>query len=99
MTETLYSQGKRPPEELTFRLTPAIVTIAVFSDSRPAGMTELADVQDLGSCAVRRMGSSPITRTRLIEPESLGNKGVPVLHFSLGSFNSRYLVIKMTNLL
>jgi hypothetical protein len=28
-----------------------------------AGMTELADVQDLGSCAERRVGSTPITRT------------------------------------
>ena len=28
-----------------------------------AGMTELADVQDLGSCAVRRVGSTPTTRT------------------------------------
>ena len=28
-------------------------------------MTELADVQDLGSCAVRRAGSSPTTRTKL----------------------------------
>ena len=26
-------------------------------------MTELADVQDLGSCAARRVGSSPTTRT------------------------------------
>ena len=28
-----------------------------------ADMAKLADVQDLGSCAARRMGSSPITRT------------------------------------
>ena len=27
-------------------------------------MTELADVQDLGSCAARRMGSSPTIRSR-----------------------------------
>ena len=27
-------------------------------------MTELADVQDLGSCAERRVGSTPTTRTR-----------------------------------
>ena len=26
-------------------------------------MTELADVQDLGSCAARRVGSTPTTRT------------------------------------
>ena len=29
-----------------------------------AGMAELADVQDLGSCAERRVGSTPTTRTR-----------------------------------
>ena len=29
-----------------------------------AGMAELADVQDLGSCAVRRAGSSPVARTK-----------------------------------
>ena len=28
-----------------------------------AGMVELVDTQDLGSCAVRRVGSSPTTRT------------------------------------
>ena len=28
-------------------------------------MAELADAQDLGSCAARRVGSTPITRTRL----------------------------------
>ena len=27
-------------------------------------MTELADVQDLGSCAERRVGSTPTTRTK-----------------------------------
>ena len=30
----------------------------------PAEMTELADVQDLGSCAVRREGSSPFFRMK-----------------------------------
>ena len=29
-----------------------------------AGMVELADAQDLGSCAARRVGSTPTTRTR-----------------------------------
>ena len=28
-----------------------------------AGMAELADAQDLGSCAARRAGSTPVTRT------------------------------------
>ena len=32
-----------------------------------AGMAELADVQDLGSCAARRVGSTPTTRTILKE--------------------------------
>lgn len=29
-----------------------------------AGMVELADTQDLGSCAVRCTGSTPATRTK-----------------------------------
>ena len=29
-----------------------------------AGMVELADAQDLGSCAARRVGSTPTTRIR-----------------------------------
>ena len=33
-------------------------------------MTELADVQDLGSCAERRVGSTPTTRTK---QEGCGN--------------------------
>ena len=28
-------------------------------------MTELSDVQDLGSCAARRMGSSPTIRSQI----------------------------------
>lgn len=35
-----------------------------FSDRFFAGMMELADVQDLGSCAARRVGSTPTTRTK-----------------------------------
>ena len=31
-------------------------------------MAELADVQDLGSCAARRVGSTPTTRTNLNDP-------------------------------
>ena len=31
-----------------------------------AEMTELADVQDLGSCAVRREGSSPFFRMKKV---------------------------------
>lgn len=33
------------------------------SDVYFAVMVELADMQDLGSCAVRRVGSSPTNRT------------------------------------
>lgn len=36
-----------------------------------AGMAELADVQDLGSCAARRVGSTPTTRTRWSDPTQL----------------------------
>lgn len=34
-----------------------------------AGMAELADAQDLGSCAERRMGSSPTARIEKRLPE------------------------------
>ena len=34
------------------------IPYSVFS----AGMVKLADTQDLGSCAVRRGGSTPLTR-------------------------------------
>ena len=34
------------------------------TDKENAGMAELADVQDLGSCAARRVGSTPTTRTK-----------------------------------
>ena len=34
-----------------------------FQFDRYAGMMELADMQDLGSCAEMRWGSSPHTRT------------------------------------
>ena len=30
-----------------------------------AGMAELVDAQDLGSCVARRAGSTPVTRTRI----------------------------------
>ncbi len=32
-------------------------------DTVYAGVAELADAQDLGSCAAKRAGSSPVTRT------------------------------------
>ena len=34
-------------------------------------MTELADVQDLGSCAARRVGSTPTTRTNIKQSEPM----------------------------
>ncbi len=44
-------------------------------------MAELADAQDLGSCAARRMGSTPITRTSSEIPlpacaESCAGRGI-----------------------
>ena len=38
----------------------------MFKSLQPiyAGMAELADAQDLGSCAARRVGSTPTTRTK-----------------------------------
>lgn len=32
-------------------------------DSKYAGVVKLADTQDLGSCAEKRAGSSPVIRT------------------------------------
>ena len=37
----------------------------LYDRVRYAGMAELADAQDLGSCEEIRMGSTPITRTKL----------------------------------
>lgn len=36
-----------------------------FLKKKYAVMTELADVQDLGSCAFRRVGSSPTNRRKI----------------------------------
>ena len=36
-----------------------------------AGVAELADVQDLGSCATWRAGSSPVARTKQYNPNHL----------------------------
>lgn len=40
-----------------------------------AGMAELADAQDLGSCPARGMGSNPTIRThgRAVNPQRLFN--------------------------
>ncbi len=35
--------------------------------TRYAGVMELVDMQDLGSCVARRVGSSPFTRTKYHE--------------------------------
>ena len=49
--------------------------------SQCAGMTELADVQDLGSCAARRVGSTPTTRTKTGDrPEGLSPVGLSGNH-------------------
>jgi hypothetical protein len=36
----------------------------IFAPTLPAGMVKLVDMPDLGSGAARRVGSSPITRTK-----------------------------------
>lgn len=36
----------------------------LYARLKYAGMVELADTQDLGSCAVRCAGSSPVIRTK-----------------------------------
>lgn len=38
--------------------------VKIRGKSEYAGMAELADVLDLGSSAVRRVGSNPTTRTK-----------------------------------
>ena len=45
-------------------------------------MTELADVQDLGSCAARRVGSTPTTRTKNPECECVRDFYFLLLHYS-----------------
>ncbi len=37
-------------------------------------MTELADVQDLGSCAFRRVGSSPTNRRKNLPQKNAGSQ-------------------------
>ncbi len=36
----------------------------IFAPTNAAGMVKLVDMPDLGSGAARRVGSSPITRTK-----------------------------------
>ena len=62
---------------------PLLVCIMIVSY---AGMTELADVQDLGSCAARRVGSTPTTRTK----QGASRKGLPLLQYE--SLMTRYIV-------
>ncbi len=45
--------------------------MSIFALTISAGVAKLVDVPDLGSGAARRVGSSPITRTRSSN-ESLG---------------------------
>lgn len=42
----------------------------LYDRVRYAGMAELADAQDLGSCEEIRMGSTPITRTKTVLPKN-----------------------------
>ena len=56
----------------------------LYNQLRHAGMVELADTQDLGSCASRRAGSTPVTRT--IKEES--HKGAAFLFLFADAFLS-----------
>ena len=51
---------------------------AGFPPGRHAGVAELADAQDLGSCGATRGGSSPPARTRF-RGAILGNGGTGLL--------------------
>ena len=42
------------------------VIICNVLQNQYAGMAELADAQDLGSCAARCAGSTPVTRTMIV---------------------------------
>lgn len=42
----------------------------VLAEIQYAGMAELVDAQDLGSCAVRCAGSIPVTRTSGKSPQT-----------------------------
>ena len=57
---------KRPEyhglQRLTFSIGPATILKISPGEITDAGMVELADAQDLGSCAARRVGSTPTTR-------------------------------------
>ena len=56
------SEPPRGSNETTRLLTGVRVCDRIASS---AGMMELADMQDLGSCVARRWGSSPHARTKI----------------------------------
>ena len=49
-----------PLKSLIFKVQDSIIVMLISC----AGVVELADTQDLGSCVARRAGSSPVTRTK-----------------------------------
>ena len=59
----IYTENHRKKGDLTFPQKAGKMTARRTSSGLQAGMAELADVQDLGSCAARRVGSTPTTRT------------------------------------
>ena len=63
----IYTENTLPGIELTFSRKAGKMSNSPLGGRGCAGMAELADVQDLGSCAARRVGSTPTTRTIMNE--------------------------------
>ena len=57
-----------PHKSLIFNVQDSIIVMLISC----AGVVELADTQDLGSCAFERAGSSPAFRTRGSTPPGVG---------------------------
>ena len=80
---------KRPEyhrlQRLTFSIGPATILKISPGEITDAGMVELADAQDLGSCAARRVGSTPTTRIREKARWFVQNRRAFSLHHFAGS--------------
>ena len=61
---------------------------------RYAGMAELADAQDLGSCEAIRVGSTPTTRTKVMLKEVNCFTAVDFFQFLLYIINQIIIVEK-----
>ena len=66
-----------------FRLTRPQTRGKIKPTRKYAGMMELADMQDLGSCAVMRWGSNPHARTKNPECVSVRDFYLLLFHYSL----------------